>query len=94
MTPKDMTLKVELRLQLANFKMNKNDDPTTLGDKLSVIQACFTAAGLSVDEDDLVAAGINGAPEKYSGTIVQAQQLKREFGKSFTVADLIKCMMD
>ena len=74
--------------------MNKNDDPTTLGDKLSVIQAHFTAAGLFVNEYDLVAAGINGASEKYSGTIAQAQQLKRKFGKSFIVTDLIKYMED
>ena len=79
-------MKVELRLQLPKIKMNKNDDLTTVGEKLSVIQARFTAAGLSVDEDDIVAAGINEAPEKYSGTIAQAQQLKWEFEKSFTVA--------
>ena len=44
MTPRDMTSKVALRLQLAKVKMGKNNDPTILGDKLSVIQGHLTAA--------------------------------------------------
>ena len=73
MMPKDMTSKVELRLQLASVKLGKDEDPTALGDKLSIIQARFTAAGLYIDEDDLLAAAINAAHDKYSGTIAQVQ---------------------
>ena len=74
--PQDTTMKVELRQMLNAIKMKKNNDPATIFEQISRIKNKYYTPGKTIDEEDLIAVGLDVAMPEYQAILTLEQQFK------------------
>lgn len=92
--PRDTISRVELRTQLNNVSMEKNDDPATLFEQISKIQNRFKKDSqgndITLDKEDLISIVLAAAPEEYQSILTIEQRVK---GVNITLDDLESAMV-
>ena len=86
--PKQCT---DIRVELDNVKLNRNDDPQNLFDKIENIEAKMCQRGFSIAEDEYVAAIIRALPANYEPVLVNAHST---FGSKMSLSNLKLVIID
>jgi hypothetical protein len=71
--PQDTMTRVELRHQLNQVTLKKNEDPATLFEQLSALENKCNTSSRKIDEEDLIAVVIDAAPDQYQSVLTNEQ---------------------
>jgi anti-sigma28 factor (negative regulator of flagellin synthesis) len=87
--PDDMTSRVELRLKLNQLALKEKEDPEVLTERVAELKQRFNQGTVKINEEELIAALISGAPKKYESSINVEKRLR---GKDLTYEHVIEAM--
>ena len=87
--PNDKVSRVELRNMLARISMKSSDDPSVLFGQLKRVENKYANAGLTIDEEELIAVVLSAAPKEYQGVLVSEQRAQ---GTGLTIDHLSEAM--
>lgn len=89
--PNDTIAEAELLCSLMKLKLNRVEDPKSLGERMCAIQARYKT---TVTEAQKVAVVVNSCGDDYAETLRQEQRTLKAFGNDVTSAALIQAMHD
>ena len=77
--PSDTISRVEMRTKLAQVSMKKNEDPTAMFERISLIENQYNdpVSGRIIDPEDLIATVLSAAPDEYKSLLTSEQRMQK-----------------
>ena len=85
--------RIELRQQLNQIKMNKNEDPKTLFEQIGAVRNAYNTKTRNIDEEDLIAVILDAAPEEHQA-VLTAEQRAHKKDNDLNCGHLAEAMQD
>eukprot|EP00957_Ditylum_brightwellii_P064136 4865639-Ditylum_brightwellii.AAC.1 len=86
---KDLVSKIELRRELNGISMKRDEDPSKLFEKITLLQNRHSTASYKIPMDKIIATVLEKAPKEYKTVLTVEQRTK---GSALTMSNLQEAM--